>query len=123
MNNKKIKIILMLAAMFFLAAGEAGAVYKPHSRLLLKNTAFSRSKPQGFGRLDRAGEQGIKKGEDVFLYMEVYNCRSSRPGKEYELNLVMDMDIYYENGQCVYSQKDVKSFSPKSIRDFTNSSI
>ena len=35
----------------------------------------------------------------------------------------MDIDIFYENGMCVYSQKDVKSFNPKSHRELSKAML
>ena len=94
------------------------ALHSPGSRLFIKNLNFCTEKPRGIGRFTPAGE-GFKLGDDVYLYAEAENCKSEREGKGHHLNLVLDMDIYYEDGRPMYSQKDVKSFAPNSMREFS----
>ena len=116
-------LVFCLIVLVLFSKDKAYAVYKPEARLFLKNLNFCISKPLGFRKFSPVSEKGVSVGEDTYLYAEVENCKSKKDGRYYYLDLVMDMDIYYENGTCVYSQKDVKSFDTKSLRKLSKSFV
>lgn len=113
-----IKLISAAFLIILLVASPLFAAYDANARLLIKNINFCVAKPQGMGRFEPAEERGFKAGEDAYLYMEAHNCKAEKKAGPYEMYLLMDMDIYYEDGTLVYSEKDVKSFSPKSSLQF-----
>lgn len=117
------RVVTLIILSFFLLGEHsiAAALYNPKGPLRVKKVEFCTYKPKGLGLFDLRKDNEYKRGDDeIYIYIEVANCKPERDNQYYHIRLAMDMDIYYEDGICIYSEEDVNTFDYPSLRKKTD---
>ncbi len=87
----------------------ASAEYDIDGPLIIERVELCQEKPKGLNRFVPREKNEYIRGKDneLYIYSEVANCKSIRERERHLISLSMGLDIYYEDGTSVYSQKDV----------------
>lgn len=89
--------------------------YDPNAPLRVKRIEFCKEKPKGIGHFEpRENNEFNRADSDIYIYIDVDNCRSEREAGAYHVRLTMDVDIYYENGMCIYTEETANTFGYQS---------
>jgi hypothetical protein len=98
------------------AAGDAAAVYQPGDPLYVRATEICEAKPRGVGSFEAAGAGGFRRDDGpLYVYIELDNCKTEREGNLYYARLEMDVDLYYDDSDLVYSADETNYFDSKSV--------
>ncbi len=119
--QRRLGFLTLFIILGVVAPFSAGAGYDPEAPLRVKRVEFCKDKPRGLGNFELKEENEFKKGDNqIYIYVEVDNCRSKKDGQYYHIRLAMDMDIYYEDGICIYSEEETNTFDYQSRRKDTD---
>jgi len=112
---KRVIVLFSLAFLFLGMAlpicGAYSGTYNPDGPLIVKKAQFCAGRPRGIGRIEALQGNAFKKDRGaVYLYIEVDNCKAVKKEKYYHAEFSIDVDIYYEDGILVYSEKEANNF-------------
>jgi hypothetical protein len=114
------KIFVAFACLIVIgeAMGPVFAVgYDSNAPLLVKRVEFCQDRPKGLGRFEQKTSNEFRTADDkIYLYIELANCKQRRKENYFYTRLALDIDIYYEDGVCVFSERDVNVFDCRSAR-------
>ncbi|MEE8359420.1 MAG: hypothetical protein V3S04_00675 [Candidatus Omnitrophota bacterium] len=100
------------------------AHYKSRDSLRVVKIELCLDKPKGYGRYIPSGNNEFGKNDlDIYVYLEVENCKPARDANLFLTTLALDMDIYYNDGVCIYSQEEVNISINTSLANNSNSYI
>ena len=95
--------------------------YDSKSPLLVKRVEFCQDRPKGLGRFEqKVGNEFTMTDSNIYLYIELANCKQRRERNYFYTRLALDIDIYYEDGICVFNEEDVNVFDCRSTRRSDN---
>jgi len=97
-------------------AAIGNAEYDTEAPLHVKKIEFCTEKPKGLGNIQLRESDEFTKEEPVFIYIELGNCKPEKDGSFYHIRLAMDVDIYYEDGRCIYSEEEANIIDRQVIR-------
>ncbi len=100
------------------------AHYKSRDPLRVIRVELCLDRPRGYGRYvpSENGEFG-KNDLDIYVYIEVENCKPVRDANLFRTTLALDMIIYYNDGMCIYSQEEVNLSDNTSLANNSKSYI
>lgn len=107
-NRLKIFLLVLLAINCLPVKGYA---YDSSAPLYVKRVDVCLEKPKGLGRFQPVADGTLRRGDrEVFIYIELSNCKTRRKSNSYETSLAVDVAIYYEDGSCIFSEEEVSVF-------------
>lgn len=110
--------------LFLILMASSAAAYNPDSPLYVKSVMHCGDKPRGVGNYIEREGRSYKKGDDeIFIYVELNNCRSEKRDQFYHINLAVDIDIYYEDGIRVFSEYEANTFDYHNPRKLSEAYI
>lgn len=118
---RKFIIIIFYSAFSLVCLAMSVYAYDPGAPLRVKKVEFSVNKPKGLGIFELRDNNTFKKEEPVYVYVELSNCKPEKKSRFYHIRLTMDVDIYYEDGICVYSEDDANVVDRESLVKNTDS--
>ena len=85
------------------------AQYDPEAPMHVRKISFAADKPSGLGRYVPLKKAEYANAEDVYIYIEVSNCKARKDKLYFRTTLAMDVEIYYEDGLKIYSHEEAAS--------------
>ena len=121
MLRKRAGLFLILSTLIITATTSVYAAYNSSAPLYVKKVEFCIDKPKGLGIFELRESNEYKKGEnEVYIYLEVANCKQKRGTSDYYTSLSVDVDIYYEDGMLVFSEDEVNMHDARSVKRDSN---
>ncbi len=103
--------VLLFIGIAFPLYGVYSSTYNPDGPLIVKKAQFCAVRPRGIGRIEALEKNVFKEDRrEVYLYIEVSNCKPVKKEEYYHAEFSIDVDIYYEDGICVYSKREANNF-------------
>lgn len=101
----------MLIAGFLVAGISSGSLaqYDPEAPMHVRQISFAADRPSGLGRYVPLKKAEYANAEDVYIYIEVSNCKALKDKLHFRTTLAMDVEIYYEDGLKIFSHEEAAS--------------
>ena len=107
---RKVFIFAMLVILLA-AVPSFSDLYDTKGPLIIRNVELCEDKPRGLRHFESRDSNEFKEGDnEVYIYIEVSNCKPEKVDRDYHVNLALDINIYYDDGLCILSEEDANVF-------------